>query len=148
MLEDDSELSGEDIKNPEASTDPNTNAPLVTMEFTDKGREAFARVTKRIAERGFEASTLQPGRPTRSSSSSASRSRSTTRSSRWRRSTSSQNPEGIDGRTGAQIENVGDFDDANDLAESLRIGALPIELKLISRPRCRPRSASRRSTRA
>ena len=42
------------------------------------------------------------------------------------------NPEGIDGRTGAQIENVGDFDDANDLAESLRIGALPIELKLIS----------------
>ena len=55
VLEDDSELSGEDIKNPKAGTDPNTNAPLVTMEFTDKGREAFARVTKRIAERGFEA---------------------------------------------------------------------------------------------
>ena len=62
VLEDDSELSGEDIKNPKAGTDPNTNAPLVTMEFTDKGREAFARVTKRIAERGFEQSTLQPGR--------------------------------------------------------------------------------------
>ena len=62
VLEDDSELSGEDIKNPKADTDPNTNAPLVTMEFTDKGREAFARVTKRIAERGFEQSTLQPGR--------------------------------------------------------------------------------------
>ena len=43
------------------------------MEFTDKGREAFARVTKRIAERGRDCETLagvspdcppaQPGRP-------------------------------------------------------------------------------------
>ena len=33
----------------------------MTMEFTDKGREAFARVTKRIAQRGFDASTLSPG---------------------------------------------------------------------------------------
>ncbi|MGH8940360.1 MAG: hypothetical protein ACRDV2_13595, partial [Actinomycetes bacterium] len=40
VLEDDSELSGEDIRNPEANTDPNTNAPLVTMEFSDEGREA------------------------------------------------------------------------------------------------------------
>jgi SecD/SecF fusion protein len=38
VIEDDSELSGEDIKNPKAGTDPNTNAPLVTMEFTDNGR--------------------------------------------------------------------------------------------------------------
>jgi SecD/SecF fusion protein len=132
VLEDDSELSGEDIKNPKAGTDPNTNAPLVTMEFTDKGREAFARVTKRIAERGFEASTLSPG--------------ATDKEQFFQRFAITldnqivslatidfvSNPEGIDGRTGAQIENVGDFDDANDLAESLRIGALPIELKLIS----------------
>lgn len=132
VLEDDSELSGEDIKNPKAGTEPNTNAPLVTMEFTDKGREAFARVTKRIAERGFEASTLSPG--------------ATDKEQFFQRFAITldnkivslatidfvQNPEGIDGRTGAQIENVGDFDDANDLAESLRIGALPIELKLIS----------------
>jgi SecD/SecF fusion protein len=132
VLEDDSELSGEDIKNPKAGTDPNTNAPLVTMEFTDKGREAFARVTKRIAERGFEASTLSPG--------------ATDKEQFFQRFAITldnqivslatidfiSNPEGIDGRTGAQIENVGDFNAANDLAESLRIGALPIELKLIS----------------
>jgi SecD/SecF fusion protein len=132
VLEDDSELSGEDIKNPKAGTDPNTNAPLVTMEFTDKGREAFARVTKRIAERGFEASTLSPGASDKEQFFQ-----------RFAITLDNQivslatidfvsNPEGIDGRTGAQIENVGDFDDANDLAESLRIGALPIELKLIS----------------
>ena len=60
VLEDDSELSGDDIKNPKASTDQN-NAPIVTMEFTDKGRAAFARVTQRIAQRGFDASTLSPG---------------------------------------------------------------------------------------
>nr|MBA3261883.1 protein translocase subunit SecD [Thermoleophilaceae bacterium] len=132
VVEDDSELSGEDITNPEANTDPNTNAPLVTMEFTDKGREAFARVTKRIAERGFDASTLSPG--------------ATDKEQFFQRFAITldnqivslatidfvSNPEGIDGRTGAQIENVGDFDAANDLAESLRIGALPIELKLIS----------------
>ena len=52
VLEDDSELNGTDIKNPKSNTDPQTNQPVVTMEFTDKGREAFARVTKRIAERG------------------------------------------------------------------------------------------------
>ena len=52
VIEDDSELSGRDIENPEQTFDPNTNAPVVTMEFTDEGREAFARVTKRLADRG------------------------------------------------------------------------------------------------
>ena len=42
VIEDDSELNGKEIKNPEQNFDPNTKAPLVTMEFTDKGREAFA----------------------------------------------------------------------------------------------------------
>ena len=42
MLEDDSELSGSDIKNPEQNTDQNTQEPIVTMEFTDNGRERFA----------------------------------------------------------------------------------------------------------
>src|SRR5215207_4562083 len=131
VLEDDSELNGLEIKNPEANTDPNTNAPLVTMEFTDKGREAFARVTKRIAERGFNLSTLNPGVP----ADQCEQSFAITLDDQIVSLATinfQENPEGIDGRTGAQIEGVGSFDDANDLAESLRIGALPIELKLIS----------------
>jgi SecD/SecF fusion protein len=44
-----------------------------------------------------------------------------------------ENPEGIDGRTGAQINGIGSLQDTQDLAESLRIGALPINLKLISK---------------
>jgi SecD/SecF fusion protein len=43
-----------------------------------------------------------------------------------------ENPEGIDGRNGASIQNIGSIQDAQDLAENLRIGALPIDLKLIS----------------
>ena len=131
VLEDDSELSGEDIKNPEANTDPNTNAPLVSMKFSDKGREAFARVTKRIAERGFNASTLQAGGD---KDQFNQRFAITLDDQIVSLATIdfTELPEGIDGRDGAQIENVGTFQDANDLAESLRIGALPIDLKLIS----------------
>src|SRR5918992_1544684 len=131
VLEDDSELSGEDIKNPEANTDPNTSAPLVSMEFTDEGREAFARVTKRIADRGFNAATLNPGVPRDQFLQSFAITLDDQIVS-LATIDFQENPEGIDGRTGAQIEGVGSFDDANDLAESLRIGALPIELKLIS----------------
>jgi SecD/SecF fusion protein len=131
VLEDDSELSGEDIRNPEANTDPNTSAPLVTMEFSDEGREAFARVTKRIAERGFNQSTLNPGAPRENFLQSFAITLDDQIVS-LATIDFQENPEGIDGRTGAQIEGVGSFDDANDLAESLRIGALPIELKLIS----------------
>jgi SecD/SecF fusion protein len=133
VLEDDSELNGTDIKNPEANTDPNTNEPLVTMEFTDEGREAFARVTKRIAERGSKI-ILPPGATQAEREQTFQRFAITLDDQIVSLATINylENPEGIDGRTGAQIEGVGDFNAANDLAESLRIGALPIELKLIS----------------
>jgi SecD/SecF fusion protein len=130
VIEDDSELSGDQIENPEANTDPNTNAPVVTMEFTDEGRQAFARVTKRIAERGSKI-ILPPG----SDREQAFQRFAITLDDKIVSLATIdfiQNPEGIDGRTGAQIENIGDFQATNDLAESLRIGALPIELKLIS----------------
>ena len=132
VLEDDSELSGKDVKNPEANTDPNTNSPLVTMEFTDKGRKAFAAVTKRIAERGFDQSTLNPGATDKDQFNQNFAITLDNQIVSLAQIDFTDLPEGIDGRDGAQIENVGDFDAANDLAESLRIGALPIDLKLIS----------------
>ncbi len=130
VLEDDSELNGTEIKNPKAQSDPQTNAPVVTMEFTDKGREAFARVTKRIADRGSKI-IPQAGTPR---DQTFQRFAITLDNKIVSLATIDyvQNPEGIDGRTGAQIENIGDIGQTNDLAESLRIGALPIELKLIS----------------
>ena len=130
VLEDDSELSGKDIENPEQNFDQRTNAPIVTMEFTDRGREAFASATKREAQRGSE-QILQPGQPREQ----AFQRFAITLDNRIVSLATIdfvQNPEGIDGRTGAQIEGIGTIQETQDLAENLRIGALPIELKLIS----------------
>ena len=107
------------------------------MEFTDTGREAFARVTKRIAERGRDASAPEsrlPERPGRADRAGlpALRDHARQQDRLARDDRLRQNPEGIDGRTGAPIEGIGTIEETQDLAESLRIGALPIELKLIS----------------
>ncbi len=130
VIEDDSELSGSDIKNPEQNFDQRTNEPIVTMEFTDDGRKAFAEVTKRIAERGSEI-IVPPGGDREQTLQRFAITLDDTIVSRatidYR-----ENPEGIDGRNGAQINGIGNIQDTQDLAESLRIGALPIELKLVS----------------
>ena len=42
-------------------------------------------------------------------------------------------PDGIDGRTGAEISGSFTIDSAQDLAEILKIGALPVRLELVSR---------------
>ncbi|MDQ3935446.1 MAG: protein translocase subunit SecF, partial [Actinomycetota bacterium] len=131
VVEDDSELSGADIENPEQNFDPQTKEPIVTMEFTDQGKKAFARVTKRIAERG-QATLPQPGQKPEE------------RFQRFMIALDGQivsiatidfikNPEGIDGETGAQINGIGNLDDTQTLADNLRIGALPVSLKLISK---------------
>ena len=44
-----------------------------------------------------------------------------------------ENPDGIDGSTGAQISGGFTIQTAQDLAKILKIGALPIKLELISR---------------
>jgi SecD/SecF fusion protein len=131
VLEDDSELNGSLIKNPEQNFDPNTQEPIVTMEFTDSGRKRFARVTKRIAERGAQ-QILPPGVPR---DRAFQRFAITLDNSIVSRATIDfiENPEGIDGRTGAQINGIGNIQEVQDLAKSLRIGALPINLKLISK---------------
>jgi len=130
VLEDDAELSGDDIKNPEQNTDQTTNEPIVSMEFTDDGRKAFAEVTKRIAERGANIIV----RPGEDRDLTLQRFAITLDDKIVSRATIDyrENPEGIDGRTGAQINGIGSLSETQDLAESLRIGALPITLKLIS----------------
>jgi SecD/SecF fusion protein len=130
VLEDDSELSGSEIRDPKQSQDPQTSEPIVTFSFTDTGRKAFARATKREAQRGQNL--LAPGVPNQS------------KEQRFAISLDNQvvslatisfidNPEGIPGDTGAQINGIGSIQETQDLAENLRIGALPISLKLISK---------------
>ncbi|MEA2468703.1 MAG: SecD/SecF fusion protein, partial [Thermoleophilaceae bacterium] len=130
-LEDDSELSGSDIKDPKQTFDQTTNEPVVSFEFTDKGRAAFARATKREAQRGQNI-LKAPGQAARDT---FQRFAITLDNQVVSLATISyiDNPEGIPGDTGAQINGIGDIQQTQDLAESLRIGALPISLKLISK---------------
>ncbi|MEA2449317.1 MAG: SecD/SecF fusion protein [Thermoleophilaceae bacterium] len=129
ILEDDSELSGADIKNPKQQLDPQTSEPIVTFEFTDKGRAAFARATKREAQRGAQL-LAPPGTP------------NDQKFQRFAIALDNQivslatvsfvdNPEGIDGSTGVQINGIGNLKETKALADSLRIGALPVELRLV-----------------
>ena len=134
VIRDRPELSGDDIRNPEQNFDPNTNQPNVTFEFSDEGRQAFSDVTKRIAERGLaEAPPGVAGNAQLASSYSGHFAVVLDDEIVSRPIINFvENPAGIDGRTGAQISGIGDLNEAQDLANFLRIGALPIELKLIS----------------
>jgi SecD/SecF fusion protein len=131
VIEDDTELSGADIKDPKQNFDPQTQEPIVSFEFTDKGRKAFARVTKRIAERGQ--STL--GAPGQSPQDRFQKFMIALDGKIVSLATVSfvDNPEGITGETGAQINGIGNIRETQDLANNLRIGALPVSLKLISK---------------
>jgi SecD/SecF fusion protein len=129
VLHDNPELKGTDLKNPEQNYDPQTNAPIVTFEFTGKGREAFHAVTKRLAERGQLKQV--PGQPVENSFQTFAIVLDQDVVSRpfidYR-----ENPDGIDGRTGAQISGGFSLQEAQDLADVLKTGALPITLKPIS----------------
>lgn len=126
-------LSGADIKDPAQNFDPTTNAPNVVFDFTDDGRDAFQRVTRQIAQRG-QARAIGPASGEQAEQLSGRFAVVLDNEVKTRPLINfAENPDGIDGRTGAQIS--GGFtsaQEAQDLATFLQIGALPINLKLIS----------------
>jgi SecD/SecF fusion protein len=124
-------LSGKEITNPEAKNQE--LGPAVTFEFTDSGREAFQEVTRRIAQRG-QARAIGPAAGEEAERLSGhfavilDNEVKTTPIINF-----AENPDGIDGRTGAQISGgFNNLEEAQDIATFLQIGALPINLKLIS----------------
>ena len=129
VVRDNPELRGTDIKDPRQESDPATNEPIVTFRFTDRGRKNFQEVTRRLAERGQTAQV--PGQPVESSFQTFAIVLDRELVSRpfidYR-----ENPDGIDGRTGAQISGGFKLQEAQDLADVLKTGALPIDLKPIS----------------
>jgi len=131
-LKDKPALSGNDITNPEQSYGPN-NEPIVTFEFTGGGREAFQEVTRQIAQRG-QASAIGPVSAEEAGFLSGHFAVVLDNEVKTRPIINfAENPDGIDGRTGAQISGgFSSVQDAQDLATTLQIGALPINLKLIS----------------
>jgi SecD/SecF fusion protein len=130
VIQDNPALSGTDIKNPEQNFDQRTREPIVTFDFTDKGREAFKRITAEIAQRGVD-NALPGDIPANSSQHFAivlDDELVSAPSINY-----AENPEGIDGSTGAQISGSFSISSAQDLARILEIGALPIRLELVSR---------------
>jgi SecD/SecF fusion protein len=131
-LKDDPALSGTDITNPKQEFGE-FNEPNVSFGFTDSGRDAFQEVTRQIAQRG-QASAIGPVAGEEAEALSGHFAVVLDNEVKTRPIINfAQNPDGIDGRQGAQIS--GGFSsptEAQDLATILQIGALPINLKLIS----------------
>ncbi|MDX6650233.1 MAG: SecD/SecF fusion protein [Solirubrobacteraceae bacterium] len=132
VLNDNPALSGRDITDPKQTFNSGaagSGAPVVTFSFTDKGRKAWANVTREIAQRGLS---LQiPGQPAQASfqhfAAVLDGQLITVPFISF-----TDNPDGIDGRQGSQIEGGFTITSAQDLAKLLKIGALPLKLELIS----------------
>ena len=131
VMQDRPALSGTDLKNPEQNFEQSGGGqPIVTFDFTDKGRKAFQEITRRIAQRGAD-NTL-PGVPADQASQQFAIVLDDDLVSKPFINFQ-ENPDGIDGSTGAQISGGFTITSAQDLAKILQIGALPIKLELISR---------------
>ena len=131
-LRDQPALSGNDITDPEQSYGPN-NEPIVTFGFTDEGQDAFQEVTRKIAQRG-QAQAIGPVAGEEAEQLSHHFAVVLENEVKTRPIINfAENPDGIDGREGAQISGgFNDIGEAQDLATTLQIGALPINLKQIS----------------
>jgi SecD/SecF fusion protein len=131
VIQDDPALSGTDIKNPEQNFDQQGgNQPIVTFEFTDRGRKAFQDTTRAIAIRG------QDNQPVGGSAATDSQHFAIALDNELVSTpfiNYQENPDGIDGVNGAQISGGFTITSAQDLAKILKIGALPLRLELISR---------------
>jgi SecD/SecF fusion protein len=132
ILNDAPALSGTeltDVKQDFNRSGGGNGAPIVTFNFTDKGRSEWHKVTRQIAQRGQEQQA--PGQPASASfqhfAAVLDGELVTVPYIDFQ-----QNPDGIDGANGADIEGGFTIQSAQDLAKLLQIGALPIKLKLIS----------------
>jgi SecD/SecF fusion protein len=130
VLRDEAALSGNEITDPKQNFDPTTNQPNVTFGFTGSGKSAFEQVTKRIAVRGAAAGGLASGGQPASAQHFAIVLDNQIFSSPIIDYT--QYPEGIPANTGAEISGNFTISSAQNLAQVLQIGALPVNLQLIS----------------
>jgi SecD/SecF fusion protein len=136
-LNDEYALSGSEITEPKQEYAQVTGEPNVAFKFTDQGRENFQNVTRQIAQRGQAQSIGPPGSAEEAAALSGHFAVILENEVQSRPIINFlENPDGIDGRQGAQIS--GGFngehglEQAQELATTLQIGALPIDLHLIS----------------
>jgi SecD/SecF fusion protein len=128
VLRDQVALSGKDIKDPQQAFNE-SNQPDVEFRFTDAGKSAFHNVTREISQRGTDL--RLPGTDPRT----VLQHFAVALDGRLISVASidpQQLPDGIDGENGAVIEGGFTIQSAQDLANLIKLGALPIGLKLIS----------------
>jgi SecD/SecF fusion protein len=133
VLNDEPVLRGSDVTNPTQGFDEGgggTGAPNVNFGFTSHGKSIFERVTKEIAHRGQEAQL--PG----VSKEAAQQHFAVVLDGQLITTPSidyTKYPEGIDSSSGSEISGGFTITSAQNLANELQSGALPIKLALISR---------------
>jgi SecD/SecF fusion protein len=128
VLRDRVALSGSDIKDPTQGFN-DLQQPDVEFRFTNRGKDAFQNVTREISQRGQ--SLALPGM----SSQAVAQHFAVALDGRLISVASidpQRLPDGIDGENGAIIEGGFTIQSAQDLANLLKLGALPIGLDLIS----------------
>jgi SecD/SecF fusion protein len=125
VLKDHVALFGNDITNPQQSTDQSGN-PDVSFGFTSHGKNAFQNVTGNIAHRG------QVNSPFGQQQNQHFATALDTQLVTVPQIDYKQFPDGIPADQGADITGGFTISSAQDLATQLRLGALPIKLKLIS----------------
>lgn len=132
VLNDDPALLGTDIKNPEQNYDngpAGSGQPIVTFDFTSKGRKIWQDVTRDIAQRGQD-NQIPGADPLASAQHFAIVLDDELISTPY--IDYQQNPDGIDASSGSQISGGFTLTSARNLADLLKTGALPIKLELIS----------------
>jgi SecD/SecF fusion protein len=130
VLDDNPVLNGEDITNPVQGNDETTGQPNVSFGFNSHGKSVFERITKQIAHRGQEA--LLPG----ITKEEALQHFAVVLDGQLITVPSidfTKYPEGIDASTGSEISGGFTITSAQNLANELQSGALPVRLVLISR---------------
>ena len=131
VLKDQPALSGLDIKNPEQNFDNGpggSGGPTVTFDFTDKGKNAWQKTTRAIAQRGQES--FFGGSANNAFQHFAIVLDNEIISAPY--IDFQQNPDGIDASNGSEISGGFTIQSAQSLANLLKTGALPIKLELIS----------------
>jgi SecD/SecF fusion protein len=134
VLRDDVVLEGKEIKDPEQAFDSGTagsGQPIVTFNFTDKGRKIWRDTTRTIAQRGQASIGALPGAQESDNFQHFAIALDDELISVPSISFV-EYPEGFDPRQGSQISGSFTIDSAQELANLLKTGALPLDLELIS----------------
>ena len=132
VLNDNPVLNGNDINNPQQSYQNEgggSGLPDVTFGFSSHGRKVFEGVTKRISHRGLNAQLPGITKPQAVQHFAIVLDEQviTAPSIDY-----TQYPEGIDANNGSEITGGFTLTSAQNLADELQSGALPIKLELIS----------------